>query len=178
MIELFINCTTYFNKFSYRHAGFIVGLMLIQPLLKNSPLWAFIIPEIFLLVTLVGGLFLQPETKGKALLDRLVEGHFGRVENEIPRTMMRYITLFLHDNYEYNYHFLVLITLHCCMITIFGSSISPTEMSNIKTNDTCRAIAIDHFSTMPPIPVRERLKANTMLPIKEQDSMTVDSETT
>ncbi len=43
----------------------------------------------FVAVTFVTALFLQPESKGKALMDRMVEGEYGRFENEIPRALMR-----------------------------------------------------------------------------------------
>lgn len=73
----------------FRYVGVIVGIIILKPFLLTRPVWAFAIPEIFVVVTLLCGIILQPETKGKALMDRLIEGHFGRLENEIPKAVMR-----------------------------------------------------------------------------------------
>ncbi|KAK5975283.1 hypothetical protein GCK32_004466, partial [Trichostrongylus colubriformis] len=60
----------------------------------SLPIWAFIIPEILIVVTLLIGLFLQPETKGKALMDQMVEANYGRLENELPRALIRYKVIY------------------------------------------------------------------------------------
>ncbi|KHJ75343.1 hypothetical protein OESDEN_25041 [Oesophagostomum dentatum] len=75
---------------SIKHIGSIVGLVILTPLLKSWTLGAFIIPEILIVITLITGFFLQPETKGKALMDQMVEANFGRLENELPRALIRY----------------------------------------------------------------------------------------
>uniref|UniRef100_A0A1I7X0C0 MFS domain-containing protein n=1 Tax=Heterorhabditis bacteriophora TaxID=37862 RepID=A0A1I7X0C0_HETBA len=53
-----------------------------------SAVGAFIIPEALIIITLITGFFLQPETKGKALMDQMVEANYGRLENELPRALM------------------------------------------------------------------------------------------
>ncbi|TKR88624.1 hypothetical protein L596_012833 [Steinernema carpocapsae] len=85
-----IRCIAFGCLHSVKHVGTIVGVLIMQPLLKsNFPAAAFIVPEGLILVTLFFGLFLQPESKGKALMDRMVEGNFGRFENEIPKALIR-----------------------------------------------------------------------------------------
>ncbi|CAJ0588048.1 unnamed protein product [Cylicocyclus nassatus] len=75
---------------SIKHIGSIVGFLILTPLLTSSwTLGAFIIPEILIVITLITGIFLQPETKGKALMDQMVEANFGRLENELPRALIR-----------------------------------------------------------------------------------------
>uniref|UniRef100_A0A915B1W7 Major facilitator superfamily (MFS) profile domain-containing protein n=1 Tax=Parascaris univalens TaxID=6257 RepID=A0A915B1W7_PARUN len=84
-----IRCTAFGCIHVFRYVGLIVGITVLKPFLLTRPVWAFAIPEIFVVVTLLCGIILQPETKGKALMDRLIEGHFGRLENEIPKAVMR-----------------------------------------------------------------------------------------
>lgn len=67
----------------------IVSLLFVDPLLKSWHAGAYIIPEVFVLLTLVMGFFLQPESKGKPLMDRMKEVKYGRFENEIPKALMR-----------------------------------------------------------------------------------------
>ncbi|KAK6758862.1 hypothetical protein RB195_016221 [Necator americanus] len=74
---------------SIKHIGSIVGLVILTPLLNSWALGAFIIPEILIVITLITGFFLQPETKGKALMDQMVEANYGRLENELPRALIR-----------------------------------------------------------------------------------------
>ena len=79
---------------SFRHIGTIIGIVLLRPLLTSSwPAGAFVVPEAMLGITLIAGLFLQPETKGKALIDQMVETRYGRLENELPRALIRWIRL-------------------------------------------------------------------------------------
>ncbi|VDM49732.1 unnamed protein product, partial [Toxocara canis] len=84
-----IRCIAYGSIHAFKHIGLIVGISVLEPFLSTRPLWAFLIPEIFIVITLVCGIVLQAETKGKALTDRLIESQFGRLENEIPRALMR-----------------------------------------------------------------------------------------
>ncbi|KAK6014629.1 hypothetical protein OSTOST_19985, partial [Ostertagia ostertagi] len=74
---------------SIKHIGSIVCLIFVTPLLTSWTVGAFVIPEILIVVTLIFGLFLQPETKGKALMDQMVEANYGRLENELPRALIR-----------------------------------------------------------------------------------------
>jgi hypothetical protein len=68
----------------------IVSLLFVDPLLNSSwPVSAYVVPEACVLLTLVFGFFLQPESKGKPLMDRMKEVKYGRFENEIPKAMMR-----------------------------------------------------------------------------------------
>lgn len=58
-----VNFKTYTQ---FRHIGAIVGYLILRPLLTSSwPLGAFVFPEALIVVTLIVGLFFQPETKGK-----------------------------------------------------------------------------------------------------------------
>ncbi|XGW14981.1 hypothetical protein V3C99_000902 [Haemonchus contortus] len=74
---------------SIKHIGSIVCLLFVTPLLTSWTVGAFVIPEILIVVTLIIGFFLQPETKGKALMDQMVEANYGRLENELPRALIR-----------------------------------------------------------------------------------------
>ncbi|VDM60039.1 unnamed protein product [Angiostrongylus costaricensis] len=74
---------------SIKHIGSIAAILVVTPLLSSWTLGAFVIPEIFVIITIVIGLFLQPETKGKALMDQIVEANYGRLENELPRALIR-----------------------------------------------------------------------------------------
>ncbi|KAJ1350743.1 hypothetical protein KIN20_006618 [Parelaphostrongylus tenuis] len=74
---------------SIKHIGSIVAILGVAPLLSTWTMGAFVIPEIFIIVTIVIGFFLQPETKGKALMDQMVEANYGRLENELPRALIR-----------------------------------------------------------------------------------------
>uniref|UniRef100_A0A0K0DJX3 MFS domain-containing protein n=1 Tax=Angiostrongylus cantonensis TaxID=6313 RepID=A0A0K0DJX3_ANGCA len=74
---------------SIKHIGSIVAILVVTPLLSSWTLGAFVIPEIFIIITIIIGLFLQPETKGKALMDQMVEANYGRLENELPRALIR-----------------------------------------------------------------------------------------
>ncbi|GMT07957.1 hypothetical protein PENTCL1PPCAC_30131, partial [Pristionchus entomophagus] len=74
---------------SVKHFGSIVGVIAIRPVLKSYTLGAFIISSVFILITLVLGFFLQPETQGKALNDQMVEANYGRLENTIPKALIK-----------------------------------------------------------------------------------------
>lgn len=84
-----IRCIAFGFIQSVKHLGSIVGVLALQPVLKSYSLGAFIIPEVFILITLVLGFFLQPETKGKALMDQMVEANYGRLENAIPKALIK-----------------------------------------------------------------------------------------
>ncbi|VDL84955.1 unnamed protein product [Nippostrongylus brasiliensis] len=73
----------------FRHIGSIVGLIFLTPLLSTWTVGAFVVPECLIVATLIIGLFLQPETKGKALMDQMVQANYGRLENELPRALIR-----------------------------------------------------------------------------------------
>lgn len=79
-----------------------MAIVLIRPLLTSGwPAGAFVVPEAMLAITLILGFILQPETKGKALMDQMVEANYGRLENELPRALIRYIILLLHQETEF-----------------------------------------------------------------------------
>ncbi len=73
----------------FRHLGVIVSLLALKPILDSHTKIVFIVPTVLVLITLLCGVVLQPETKGKALMDTLIEGNFGRFENEIPKALLR-----------------------------------------------------------------------------------------
>ncbi|VDO59981.1 unnamed protein product [Heligmosomoides polygyrus] len=73
----------------FRHIGSIVGLVVLTPLLSSWTVGAFVVPECMIIITLIAGFFLQPETKGKALMDQMVQANYGRLENELPRALIR-----------------------------------------------------------------------------------------
>ncbi|VDL63852.1 unnamed protein product [Nippostrongylus brasiliensis] len=73
----------------FKHIGSIVGLIFLTPLLSTWTVGAFVVPECLIVATLIIGLFLQPETKGKALMDQMVQANYGRLENELPRALIR-----------------------------------------------------------------------------------------
>jgi hypothetical protein len=62
----------------------------LQPLLDSSfPAGAFIFPLALVILTLGLGILLQPDTKGKALLDTIEEADYTRVENSLPLALVR-----------------------------------------------------------------------------------------
>uniref|UniRef100_A0A914WGL5 Major facilitator superfamily (MFS) profile domain-containing protein n=1 Tax=Plectus sambesii TaxID=2011161 RepID=A0A914WGL5_9BILA len=84
-----IRCIAFGSLHSFRHIGVIVSLLFVDPLLKSWTVGAYIVPEVCVILTLVMGFFLQPESKGKPLMDRMKEVKYGRFENEIPKALMR-----------------------------------------------------------------------------------------
>ncbi|KJH41940.1 hypothetical protein DICVIV_12070 [Dictyocaulus viviparus] len=84
-----IRCIAFGSLHSIKHVGAIVALLIMKPLLTSWTLGAFVIPEILIVITIFIGFFLQPETKGKALMDQMIEANYGRLENEIPRALIR-----------------------------------------------------------------------------------------
>ncbi|CAJ0582647.1 unnamed protein product, partial [Mesorhabditis spiculigera] len=86
-----IRCIAFGSLHGVKHIGAIIGFLVLRPLLDtDGRTWlAFAIPEAMLLGTLVLGIFLQPETKGKAMMDQMVESNYGKLENELPRALMR-----------------------------------------------------------------------------------------
>ncbi|PIC24900.1 hypothetical protein B9Z55_018037 [Caenorhabditis nigoni] len=85
-----IRCIAFGFLHSFRHIGAIIGFVILKPLLtSNWPTGAFVIPEAMIVLTIFVGFFFQPETKGKALMDQMVEANYGRLENELPRALMR-----------------------------------------------------------------------------------------
>lgn len=97
-----IRCIAFGFLHSFRHAGAIIGFVILRPLLtSNWPTGAFVIPEAMIVITIIVGFFFQPETKGKALMDQMVEANYGRLENELPRALIRYpyhLSLLITDN--------------------------------------------------------------------------------
>uniref|UniRef100_A0A1I7TYD7 MFS domain-containing protein n=1 Tax=Caenorhabditis tropicalis TaxID=1561998 RepID=A0A1I7TYD7_9PELO len=85
-----VRCIAFGFLHSFRHIGAIIGFLILKPLLtSNWPTGAFVIPEAMIVLTIFVGFFFQPETKGKALMDQMVEANYGRLENELPRALMR-----------------------------------------------------------------------------------------
>ncbi|CAD6186698.1 unnamed protein product [Caenorhabditis auriculariae] len=85
-----IRCIAFGSLHSIKHIGSIVGFLILRPLLtSNWPTGAFVIPEALIIITFVVGFLFQPETKGKALMDQMVEANYGRLENELPRALIR-----------------------------------------------------------------------------------------
>lgn len=85
-----IRCIAFGFLHSFRHIGAIIGFIILKPLLtSNWPTGAFVVPEAMIVLTIFVGFFFQPETKGKALMDQMVEANYGRLENELPRALMR-----------------------------------------------------------------------------------------
>ncbi|KAF1752657.1 hypothetical protein GCK72_019212 [Caenorhabditis remanei] len=85
-----IRCIAFGFLHSFRHIGAIIGFIILKPLLtSNWSTGAFVIPEAMIILTIIVGFFFQPETKGKALMDQMVEANYGRMENELPRALMR-----------------------------------------------------------------------------------------
>ncbi|KAI6189658.1 MFS domain-containing protein [Aphelenchoides bicaudatus] len=73
-----------------RHLGTIIGILILQPLLDSRfPAGAFIILLSLVALTLVLGFLLQPDTKGKALLDTIEEADYTRVENSLPLALLK-----------------------------------------------------------------------------------------
>ncbi|KAF8383287.1 hypothetical protein PRIPAC_72429 [Pristionchus pacificus] len=84
-----IRCMAFGFIQAVKHFGAIVGVLALQPVLQTYSLGAFIIPEVLIIITLVLGFFLQPETKGKALMDQMIEANYGRLENAIPKALIK-----------------------------------------------------------------------------------------
>ncbi|GMT10677.1 hypothetical protein PFISCL1PPCAC_1974, partial [Pristionchus fissidentatus] len=84
-----IRCIAFAFIQAVKHLGSIVGVLALQPVLHSYSLGAFIIPEVLIIITLALGIFLQPETKGKALMDQMVEANYGRLENAIPKALIK-----------------------------------------------------------------------------------------
>lgn len=85
-----IRCIAFGCLHSTKHIGAIVGYLILRPLLTSSwPLGAFVFPEALIVVTLIVGLFFQPETKGKALMDQMIEMKYTRTEAALPRALIR-----------------------------------------------------------------------------------------
>ena len=77
-----IRCIAFGCLHSIRHIGTIFGVLTMQPLLESAfPVGIFVIPTVFIAITLLVGIFLQPDTKGKALLDTIEELDYTRAEN-------------------------------------------------------------------------------------------------
>jgi len=95
-----IRCIAFGSLHSVKHIGSIVGVVLFsfwvdEGLLEDSDkkIYAFIIPEALILLTLVVGYFIQPDTKGKSLLDRIDDKNFGRIESALPSALMKLATM-------------------------------------------------------------------------------------
>ncbi|KAI6186861.1 MFS domain-containing protein [Aphelenchoides besseyi] len=73
-----------------KHIGTIIGILVLEPLLQSKfPAGGFIVPLGLVIVTLVLGAVLQPDTKGKALLDTIDEADYTRVESVLPLALMK-----------------------------------------------------------------------------------------
>lgn len=80
------------NLKKFRHIGTIIGILVLQPLLDSKfPAAAFIFPLGLVVLTLLVGLLLQPDTKGKALLDTIDEADYTRVENSLPLALLKLV---------------------------------------------------------------------------------------
>ncbi|CAI5451066.1 unnamed protein product [Caenorhabditis angaria] len=85
-----IRCIAFGTLHSIRHIGAIIGYLILQPLLTSGwPTGAFVVPEAMIVLTIIAGYCFQPETKGKALMDQMIEANYGRLENELPRALIR-----------------------------------------------------------------------------------------
>lgn len=56
---------------------------------SSFPAGAFIFPLALVVLTLVVGVLLQPDTKGKALLDTIEEADYTRIEHSLPNALMK-----------------------------------------------------------------------------------------
>jgi len=73
-----------------KHIGTLIGVIVLQPLLNSAfPTGAFILPLALVILTLGLGVLLQPDTKGKALLDTIEEADYTRVETSLPMALLR-----------------------------------------------------------------------------------------
>ncbi|CAD5224338.1 unnamed protein product [Bursaphelenchus okinawaensis] len=89
-----IRCCAFGSVFCAKHIGTIIGLVVIPPILDSAfPGGAFLLPLLLILITLVLGGILMPETKGKALLDTMDDVDYTRVEKALPKTLVKMAAL-------------------------------------------------------------------------------------
>jgi MFS family permease len=91
-----IRCIAFGCLHSVKHIGTIAGILIMHnDLLKNDDkkIIAFIVPGGMILATLIIGYFIQPDTKGKALLDTMDDLDVNRLEKSLPNALMRLATL-------------------------------------------------------------------------------------
>uniref|UniRef100_A0AC34RFD8 Uncharacterized protein n=1 Tax=Panagrolaimus sp. JU765 TaxID=591449 RepID=A0AC34RFD8_9BILA len=95
-----IRCIAFGSLHSVKHIGTIVGVVLFNfwvddGLLKDHSkrIYAFIVPEALVLITLAVGILMQPDTKGKALLDRMDDVNVNRIESALPSALMKLATI-------------------------------------------------------------------------------------
>lgn len=74
----------------FRHIGTIIAILVLRPLLDSRfPAGAFIFVLALNILTLILGALLQPDTKGKALLDTIDEVDYTRVEHSLPLALLK-----------------------------------------------------------------------------------------
>lgn len=93
-----IRCTAFGFIQAFKHAGYIVGIIIIKPLIEgNHPIYVFVIPEILIIITIIGGIILQPEVKGKSLKDTMDEVNKGRQVTRLPTGLLQLVSQFRVD---------------------------------------------------------------------------------
>uniref|UniRef100_A0A0N5BZ37 MFS domain-containing protein n=1 Tax=Strongyloides papillosus TaxID=174720 RepID=A0A0N5BZ37_STREA len=98
-----IRCTAFGFIQAFKHAGFIVGIYIMKPLMEGSnPIYAFIIPEVLIIITIIGGVILQPEVKGKSLKDTMDEVNKGRQVTRLPTGLLQLVSQFRVDQMAHN----------------------------------------------------------------------------
>ncbi|CEF64136.1 Solute carrier family 22 member 15 [Strongyloides ratti] len=99
-----IRCTAFGFIQAFKHTGYIVGIIIMKPLMEgNHPIYAFIIPEVLIIITIIGGIILQPEVKGKSLKDTMDEVNKGRQVTRLPTGLLQLVSQFRVDQLAHNY---------------------------------------------------------------------------
>ncbi|CAD5232254.1 unnamed protein product [Bursaphelenchus xylophilus] len=89
-----IRCCAFGSVFCAKHIGTIIGILILPPILDSDfPGGAFLVPLLLIMVTLVLGIILMPETKGKALLDTMDDVDYTRVEKALPKALLKLATI-------------------------------------------------------------------------------------
>ncbi|KAI1711453.1 sugar transporter domain-containing protein [Ditylenchus destructor] len=88
-----IRCIAFGCLHSVKHVGTIIFVLVMPPLLISFPLAVFIIPTALIGLTLLVGIFLQPDTKGKALLDTIDEFDYTRIETALPKALYKMMAM-------------------------------------------------------------------------------------
>uniref|UniRef100_A0A0N4ZRN8 MFS domain-containing protein n=1 Tax=Parastrongyloides trichosuri TaxID=131310 RepID=A0A0N4ZRN8_PARTI len=98
-----IRCTAFGFIQCFKHAGYIVGIIIMKPLIEGShPIYAFVIPEVLIIMTMIGGVILQPEVKGKSLKDTMEEVNKGRQVTRLPTGLLQLVSQFRVDQMSHN----------------------------------------------------------------------------
>uniref|UniRef100_A0AC35UDA5 MFS domain-containing protein n=1 Tax=Rhabditophanes sp. KR3021 TaxID=114890 RepID=A0AC35UDA5_9BILA len=93
-----IRCTAFGFIQCFKHLGYMVGVYIMKPILKSEdPIYAFVIPEVLIVVTIVLGIVLQPEVKGKSLKDTMDEVNKGRIVTRLPTGLLQLVSQFRTD---------------------------------------------------------------------------------